>query len=524
MPNPFAFEDFLKTLNPEDRDRIVQNLQRSQFDTGPVVKSAVPPMNPLKPFMPKMSMDEMTSDQGIAHADAANIINPVMPSAPKPAPQMVPVNLDRGTFRNSGLNIAMDKTSDIVQAMAKESPMPPGFEQSGLFSNLSRTNEILRAMQQPKRNPDFEEEIANKPEIVTGSEGGSSRNAPPFVLDVGQGGLGTVENLKAAQQQARDARLVNQLGKASEVIGASIARTAPVAQGLFDQNIQQADNFVKDHLAQVEQEKTDPKSPISKAFQQYVKRFGVEVRGDMSAAMGEKLLPVIFKSFEAEENRAARKDEVMLRLKAMQTQKEMARDQRVSDRQDDYLKSAADFITRSDDYKAFAQSNRALQQIDEAIKNPGSVTDIGVLYNFIKGLDPNSVVREGEVRLGREGLSHWENLQTWFSKLGGNPRILPPRFLEEARAYVQMANSINKGAYDNVVRPRLEGAKSRGIPESRFGELDTFYQSAGPGQAINSGAQGGMVKVRRISDGVEKTLSADAAKKYLGNSNFEVIK
>ena len=80
---------------------------------------------------------------------------------------------------------------------------------------------------------------------------------------------------------------------------------------------------------------------------------------------------------------------------------------------DEMLKKQGDVI-----YDSVKENMRFISLLDrnktqlEDIKNIGynsGATQIAVLYSFIKGLDPDSVVREGEVDLARLGLSNMED-------------------------------------------------------------------------------------------------------------------
>lgn len=134
------------------------------------------------------------------------------------------------------------------------------------------------------------------------------------VFDFGKGGLGTVQNLQNVQKEAKDIRDDAQLGRLGEIIGTGIGGlfdrgtiTKPVLGDYLSSQEKEADRKVPDYLNQVEMEKNDPGSPISKGYRDLMKRMGVTIKGDASAASLEKLFPVLEKMQAAEMNAEAKK-------------------------------------------------------------------------------------------------------------------------------------------------------------------------------------------------------------------------
>lgn len=131
----------------------------------------------------------------------------------------------------------------------------------------------------------------------------------PLVLDVGNNSAASVQGLKDAQALADQKRRQAALFSGIDLIGAGLNHAKPVNEKFFDEQAKDADIPVKDYLAQVAMEKKDPNSAVSNGFRDYLKRFGVDVRGDFSAEDAEKLMPTVLKSYEADQSRDARSDE-----------------------------------------------------------------------------------------------------------------------------------------------------------------------------------------------------------------------
>jgi hypothetical protein len=69
------------------------------------------------------------------------------------------------------------------------------------------------------------------------------------------------------------------------------------------------------------------------------------------------------------------------------------------------------------DSKDFVTLQSARRQMDELEKAEGPAAEIATLYQFIKQLDPGSVVREGEVSLSTQGMSYFDRLGLAYKKV-----------------------------------------------------------------------------------------------------------
>lgn len=130
-------------------------------------------------------------------------------------------------------------------------------------------------------------------------------------------------SLKDIMEQKNFSVLANQLGKAGEIIGSSLSRTAPVAQKAFDDNIATAEGKVKDFKELQANAVNDPNSAVSKNYREFLKRYGVNAGDGVSAAqIKEVLMPAAQKDQDRKERLDARKEEVMLKNKAIDATKD----------------------------------------------------------------------------------------------------------------------------------------------------------------------------------------------------------
>ncbi len=76
---------------------------------------------------------------------------------------------------------------------------------------------------------------------------------------------------------------------------------------------------------------------------------------------------------------------------------------------------------------------------DQIIKNPGSATNqLKALYGIVKGLDPDSVVREGEIALAQRAQSYKDQLESYAARITKGQIIHP----DTAKALAQAAKDL----------------------------------------------------------------------------------
>lgn len=383
------------------------------------------------------------------------------------------------------------------QSLGIEPEAPPaapgGFEGSGLASMLGRTKDMTQAMSKPKLpvSPSANTSVGTSASM---NRSGSAPTAqePTNVLDLGTSENDSLAELRAIQAGANNARLTNSLGAAGEIIGSSIARTTPVAQQLFKDNIAQADQGVKDFKDRKALEKDDPNSPLSKGYRNFLKQMGVEVKGDFTSAMGEKLSPLYYKMFEAEESRKARKEEMGLKHEMLKVQKDAMAD----------AKKTATDSKDTDAYRAesqkgalgklYANYENAVSSFDIVDRYIGDgadkldkstasgYKDFGILFSALKALQgDDSVIRESEVRLGRAAGSFREKAAGLFKQVI-NGESLAASQRESIREALDILKTARLKQYQKALIPLATKAKNRGLKfDEMFGTdimSDSIYQ------------------------------------------------
>lgn len=359
------------------------------------------------------------------------------------------------------------------------------------------------------------------------------------VLDFGQNTLANQEGLQAAQQRQNDLQFLANMNRAFGQIAGGLSQTGKPDSSIADAVERQGKQQVENYQQQVDFQKQDPNSSYSKGLKDYFKtKLKMEIRGDASAAELEKIMPFAVREYESKLERE--------RLKSQKTE-DMAfkKDEAAKDRdlKRELLKEKAEagataasekrtakeegeqnsFIERTSKQLEKHTGNlttlrNAKSAIDEAVKNPSSIKDVSALYSFIKALDPASVVREGEIALANRASGLFGSLTLKLSQLTTDPKLITAKNLKDIQSTVTQLHDLANSEYDLRRQTAYKRAKSRKITEDRFGEFDPYHTEAAERETQ------GLVKVRQKSTGKEKTISAESAKKYLGNKDFEEVK
>ena len=279
---------------------------------------------------------------------------------------------------------------------------------------------------------------------------------------------------KDAQERQRLAQLGISLGQAGERIGSAIAMVKPGDQSFYEQQMKLAggitDQFKEEEAIAREAKRNDANSEESKSARALLKEQGITVPETVTAAFIEKQYPqfanIISQRRAAEERAEGRRER--------REEREFALKSRDQQRDDDFIFRGMEKLTADPTYKARQKIIRGKSLVDEAVKNPTSFGDVASLYTAITALDPESVVREGEIKLTREGESLGESIQRQVRRLGPNPRLLSDRLLSDIKKYVDLIDKQTGETY-NLKRDALfQQAENRGIEKNRYKAMDPF--------------------------------------------------
>lgn len=197
------------------------------------------------------------------------------------------------------------------------------------------------------------------------------------------------------------------------------------------------------------------------------------IKDNMSAEQLTKLfgsmsLANMLSAYEGQQNR--------LHMAKMATEaKADAKVAKDEGKKEDFITQRYDKIAASKPFQAMSKITQARRVIDDALNNPSGIKDIGALYSVIKLYDPDSVVREGEIKLTEGAKSVWGRAATAVSKAGANPRVLDRNVLLQMKHAADTIYGEAMQDYSATIDPVIKQAKQRGISDDRLNQIDPLY-------------------------------------------------
>lgn len=292
--------------------------------------------------------------------------------------------------------------------------------------------------------------------------------------------------MEEALNQQRLTNTLATIGKISSKIGSAIAGTT-LDNSNFDaisklgaQGVQDiaTKRKAKEELLDL-QTKTalaDPTSEESKKrvsmAQAYLNSSGLtelskKIEG-LSGAEIDKKFPIISKIVEGKENREARKEERAILRETRDAVRQEQKETKDEARTQDWLERTLKTEMNSDLVKRIERLKSDGENIDRAITNPGGVKDIAVLYGFLKSVDENSAVREGEIKLGLEAMNALERVKTLTSNFSSKKKVLSEQMLKDIKIINDSAKKAAQNAYDKRIKFVYNQGLDRGVPKERL--------------------------------------------------------
>lgn len=428
---------------------------------------------------------------------------------------------------------------------SRQQPQPiPLLQSLGKPANTAEEQDILSPIPQSKK-----QSVQQAKQLVDQSYGPSSakaiidsENPDNKVIDAGDAKtVASVENLKKLQEEANRGRSFNDAAQGFSMIGGSFASkdVRDDLGKLLDTKRAELDKPVKDYEQQIAIEKKDPNSPYSKGLKDYIKKsFGYEIKGDLSADdLKDTFLKPILTQYEGEEGRKSREFQKQLQVDALKAnaaeksadrrmQMDMMKDSKLQSQQQksdmknlDFASKQHDSILKTDAYKKLSIADEQLTSAESALRDPSGVKDVDVLYRVVRGFDPNSAVREGEIGLAKQAVGLMDSLNQQMSKLGSNPRAVPPQFIEGVKKLAEMNKQIAAKQYNRQMDGVIKNAKKRGLTEDDMSLIDPYYNSTFRSDAVGNdnsiGKQQTTVRVKKPDGtiGVIPVANLEKAKK-----------
>ena len=143
----------------------------------------------------------------------------------------------------------------------------------------------------------------------------------------------------------------------------------------------------------------------------------------------------------------------------------------------------ADF-NKLDTVKNFQESATQLLALSSTISNVSGAADVATVFQFMKTMDPNSVVREWEFKQAAETAGLWGEIQTSLKKLENWEMLTPTQrenFFKVASDILNSKKQTYKIAYDDAVR-QMKAASIPDVyyPTDRVAEIDNILAKIQP--------------------------------------------
>jgi len=143
--------------------------------------------------------------------------------------------------------------------------------------------------------------------------------------------------------------------------------------------------------------------------------------------------------------------------------------------------------------KPFSEVRDAYARIQESVKEPSAAGDLALIFNYMKMLDPGSVVREGEFATAQNAAGIPDRIRAQYNKVISGERLAPATrsdFLSRSKGlYASQENQ-----YKQSRKEFRALAKKANLSEDIFPELSVNFGNQWPpqpkgNQAPASGAQ-----------------------------------
>lgn len=289
-------------------------------------------------------------------------------------------------------------------------------------------------------------------------------------------GVADVEQRRKAQADLKKSNLENRNQTLSEVKSQADLNKQNFDMGLQkeDQGFQRRNQAIGEMKADFDLKKADfelgdkkkendPNSDLSKAFNEYARSYAkmaganIKIPDGMSYSDLSKQMGTLGNVVAAKMAQDARKEVAADNA----ANRNLQREQMKSTQSGKFLNTIDQDIKKSDAYKSIKKLNQVQNGLNNALANPSSQSDIDVLYNFVKLLDQDSAVREGEIGLAKSALSMQDNLKNEISRMGPKPRLLSEKFIRGVNqlvgVYSQLANKQlkNETSTKRVIAQRM---------------------------------------------------------------------
>lgn len=296
--------------------------------------------------------------------------------------------------------------------------------------------------------------------------------------------------LERAKEVRNQQQLLAGIGRASETLGGAITGmvkggvvTKPTGTDFYKDLAKQAEQSIEDVGTQYKYEtlqeerdrlarRRDPNSEESMfAKATYKEMFNKPAPESMTAEALEKYAPQltnIYNQQKAIEARAADARERALDREVLLQSKLEGK------KLDTALRLAPKIQNKQFEKLSELRTQSALMK--ESLKNPNPSRDVAIIYGFVKALDPESAVREGEIDFVQLGRSVPTKINQYF-KRSFSGEILPEQARKEMADYITQRERQTYKEWELSAGPYLRQADKGGIDRELVAPGSTEMES-----------------------------------------------
>jgi len=130
--------------------------------------------------------------------------------------------------------------------------------------------------------------------------------------------------------------------------------------------------------------------------------------------------------------------------------------------------------------KAFAEQTAAYSRIIKSVQDPSPAGDLALIFNYMKMLDPGSVVREGEFATAQNAGGVDDRVRSFYNRVLEGTRLTPAQRDDFANRATRIYSGAQEG-YTEIAKQYGSFATSAGLPADQvipdFGYSGTLYET-----------------------------------------------
>lgn len=152
-----------------------------------------------------------------------------------------------------------------------------------------------------------------------------------------------------------------------------------------------------------------------------------------------------------------------------------------------------------DDVKSYRDVRNSYERVRSAAQLGNAQGDIGLVYGYMKMLDPGSVVREGEFATAQNSGGIDTTIVNMYNKILNGERLTP----EQRQQFASAAESLYQQSAANLAdtNKQYQGfAEQYGVPADRFMVQPEKYEPLKLGQSTSVTIGGKAAKITRVGD------------------------